>query len=175
MTMEQHLRTAHVQARLLGIKWCKELLFTKVLGVVEEIPKLTDQYFEEIPLHKALGVKLEKRSADYARISLKSSDTTQGGVAGGIHGGVMAALVDIATIAALFNTQTKDLEGYQPAGTADLNITYLRPALSPIIFAEAKVVKRGKMLAMIEVDIKDDNGTLCGIGRTLYAFRKETT
>ena len=86
----------------------------------------------------------------------------------------MAALVDIATIAALFNTHPNDLKGYQPAGTADLNITYLRPALSPIIYAEAIVIKRGKMLAMIEVNIKDTNGVLCAKGRTLYAFRKET-
>lgn len=174
MTMARHLRTVHVRALLLGIRWCKELLFTKVIGVVEEISKLTDQYFEEIPLHAALGVKLEKRAPDYAYVSLKSSNTTRGGVAGGIHGGVMAALVDIATIAALFNKQPNDLKGYQPAGTADLNITYLRPALSPIIYAEAIVIKRGKMLAMIEVNIKDTNGVLCAKGRTLYAFRKET-
>ena len=142
--------------------------------MTEEIPQLTNQYFEHIPLHEALGIKIENRSKDFACCSLKASNTTRGGVAGGIHGGVMAALVDIATIAALFNEQPKDLKDYQPAGTADLNITYLRPALSSIIYAEATVIKRGKMLAMIEVNIKDDNGTLCAKGRTLYAFRKKT-
>ena len=62
----------------------------------------------------------------------------------------------------------------QPAGTADLNITYLRPAHGRHIFADATVVKHGRQLAMIEVTIVDDEGRLCAKGRTLYAFRAAT-
>jgi acyl-coenzyme A thioesterase PaaI-like protein len=39
------------------------------------------------------------------------------------------------------------------------------------IFAEARVIKRGRQLAMIEVEITDAGGRLCAKGRTLYAFR----
>ena len=61
--------------------------------------------------------------------------------------------------------------GQEPAGTADLNITYLRPALGARIYAEGTVVKRGRQLAMIEVSILDEQDRLCAKGRTLYAFR----
>ena len=126
------------------------------------------RHFAEHPLHRALGVRLEERREDFARISIAPSAVTQGGVAGGLHGGILAALVDIAMLAALSTVQRP---GQEPAGTADLNITYLRPALGASIYAEATVVKRGRQLAMIEVSILDEQDRLCAKGRTLYAFR----
>lgn len=126
------------------------------------------RHFAEHPLHRALGVRLEERREDFARISIAPSAVTQGGVAGGLHGGVLAALVDIVMLAAL---STGHRPGQVPAGTADLNITYLRPALGARIYAEGTVVKRGRQLAMIEVSILDEEDRLCARGRTLYAFR----
>ena len=52
-----------------------------------------------------------------------------------------------------------------------LGITYLRQAQGKEIFAEARVIKRGRQLAVIEVEICDAEGRLCAKGRTLYAFR----
>jgi uncharacterized protein (TIGR00369 family) len=60
----------------------------------------------------------------------------------------------------------------QPAGTADLNVTYLRPAHGPYVDAEATVLRRGRQLAVIEVSISDAEGRLCAKGRVLYAFRR---
>ena len=47
-------------------------------------------------------------------------------------------------------------EGEQPAGTAELNISYLRPAHGDHVFADANVIKRGRQLAVIDVDITDN-------------------
>jgi uncharacterized protein (TIGR00369 family) len=65
------------------------------------------------------------------------------------------------------------LPDQQPAGTADLNISYLRPVHGDYADAEAVVIKRGRQLAVIEVSITDDQGRLCAKGRVLYAFRQE--
>lgn len=62
-------------------------------------------------------------------------------------------------------------EGEVPAGTAELGITYLRQAQGENIYAEGRVIKRGRQLSLVEVDISDDEGRLCAKGRTLYAFR----
>ncbi len=126
--------------------------------------------FAAHPLHKTLGIRLEERRTDFARISIAPAAVTRGGVGGGLHGGVLAAMVDIVMLAAL---STEQRPGQQPAGTADLNITYLRPALGQRVFAEGTVVKRGRQLAMVEVSILDSEGRLCARGRTLYAFRGE--
>ena len=131
-------------------------------------PETSARHFAETPLNKALGVRLEERSPGFARISVEPSAVTRGGVGGGLHGGVLAALVDIATLAALV---TEHREGQEPAGTADLNISYLRPAVGGRIAAEATVVKHGSQLAMIEVSMLDEQERLCAKGRALYAFR----
>jgi uncharacterized protein (TIGR00369 family) len=89
-------------------------------------------------------------------------------VGGSVHGGLLAALVDIVMLRALSTLFTPEDE---PAGTADLSITYLRPALGKRIFAEGSVLKKGRQLAVIEVSILDEAGTLCAKGRVLYALR----
>ncbi|GAB4323149.1 MAG: hypothetical protein Kow0010_04340 [Dehalococcoidia bacterium] len=130
-----------------------------------------DEYFrsfDALPLHRALGITLEERRPDYARICLRTGPVTIGGVGGSVHGGVLAAMVDIVILAAMFS---RPIEGATPAGTADLGITYLRPALTKHVYAEATVVKRGRQLNLIEVSILDENGTLCARGRVLYALR----
>lgn len=124
--------------------------------------------FAEFPLHRALGLALEEARPGFARIRLDTGPLTLGGVAGSVHGGVLAAMVDIAMLQALFAGLEPD---DQPAGTADLNITYLRPALGKRIYAVAEVLKKGRQLAVVEVSIFDEQERLCAKGRTLYAFR----
>ncbi|MCK9517963.1 MAG: PaaI family thioesterase [Dehalococcoidia bacterium] len=124
--------------------------------------------FDEFPLHRTLGLKLEEARTGFARIRLDTSPLTLGGVGGSVHGGVLAAMVDIVMLRALFATIEP---GDQPAGTADLDITYLRPALGKRIYAEATVLRKGRQLAVTEVSILDDSGKLCAKGRTIYAFR----
>ncbi|MBD3649406.1 MAG: PaaI family thioesterase [Pseudomonadales bacterium] len=124
--------------------------------------------FDNQPLHKMLGISLLDRSPGYGKIRLTKDAGTPGGIGGSVHGGILAAMVDIAMLVAMFAEMR---EGEIPAGTADLNITYLRQAHGDEIIAEARVVKRGRQLSMVEVDITDSEGRLCARGRTLYAFR----
>jgi len=124
--------------------------------------------FAEFPLHKLLGLTLDEVRPGFSRVCMATSPLTLAGIGGSVHGGLLAALVDIAMLEALFATFGP---GSQPAGTADLNITYLRPALGGRIYAEATVLKAGRMLCTTEVEIKDDQGRLCAKGRTLYALR----
>ncbi len=124
--------------------------------------------FDEFPLHKALGITLEEVRPGFARIIMRTSSLTLGGVAGSVHGGLLAAMVDIATLEALFPLfEPTD----RPSGTADLNITYLRPALGERISAEATVLRKGRQLAVTEVAVFTGDGQLCAKGRVLYALR----
>jgi uncharacterized protein (TIGR00369 family) len=126
------------------------------------------EHFDDIPFHQYLGLTLAERRDGFARLRLRKTATTPTGIGGSVNGGVIATMIDMATIPAVF---TGMLPGVEPAGTADLQVTYLRQAHGDFIDAEATVVKRGRQLCMVEVSVLDDTGRLCARGRVLYALR----
>ena len=99
---------------------------------------------------------------------LENNAVTATGIGGGVHGGVLAAMVDMVMLEAIVPMIGPD---ERAAGTADLNITYMRPALGARIYATATVIKKGRSLAVVEVEITDEQARLCSKGRVLYAIR----
>jgi uncharacterized protein (TIGR00369 family) len=134
------------------------------------IPEFTayKSKFDSTPYHQSLGVTVLEQRPGYGKIVLRKDENTPGGIGGSVHGGVLAAMVDIAMLVAIFAEMR---EGEQPAGTAELSITYLRQAHGENIYASANVIKRGRQLSLVEIDITDDEDRLCARGKTLYAFR----
>jgi uncharacterized protein (TIGR00369 family) len=124
--------------------------------------------FDDKPFHRYLGLTLAEWRADYARLRLTRTEQTPTGIGGSVNGGVIATIIDMAAIPAVFSALREDS---QPAGTADLQVTYLRQAHGAWIDAEAHVIKRGRQLCYVEVNVTDDAGRLCAKGRVLYALR----
>jgi uncharacterized protein (TIGR00369 family) len=122
----------------------------------------------ENPFHQLIGVELVERGEGYARCRLPVAEGVRGGVAGSVHGGVLSSMVDIVTLAAISSVVRPD---EQMAGTADLNISFLRPALGSAVIAEGRVLKKGRTLAVVDVDITDGEGRLVAKGRVSYALR----
>jgi len=127
-------------------------------------------WFDQFPFYRYLGLETEEARPGYARLAMPTGPNTLGGVGGSVHGGILAALVDVAMLRAIVPLFT---DGDEPGGTVDLSITYLRPVLGSRVTVEASVLKRGRMIAVTEVMILDDQGRLCAKGRALYAFRKK--
>ncbi len=124
--------------------------------------------FDEEPFHRYLGLHLLERRDGSARLRLTVTEQTPTGVGGSVNGGVIATMIDLAALPAVF---TGMRAGSLPAGTADLQVSYLRQAHGAWIDAEATVIKRGRQLCVVEVSVTDDQGTLCARGRVLYALR----
>ena len=124
--------------------------------------------FNDNPFPQYMGLTVAEVVPDEARLRLTVSNTTPTGIGGSVNGGVLATMVDMAAVAAVFS---KALTGSMPAGTADLSITYLRQAHGQWLDAEAKVIKRGRQLCTVEVNILNDQGKLCCRGQVLYAMR----
>ena len=125
-------------------------------------------HFDDEPFHQYLGLQLAEYKPDYSRLRLTKTATTPTGIGGSVNGGVIATMIDMAGVTAVF---TQMREGSLPAGTADLQVTYLRQAHGDWIDAEAVVIKRGRQLCTIEVSVINDSGDLCARGRVLYACR----
>jgi uncharacterized protein (TIGR00369 family) len=134
--------------------------------------------FDDNPLHQLLGLTIEEARPSFARLRMRTNRITGGqgetaeggGVGGSVHGGLLAAMVDIAALQAVLNSLQP---GDRPAGTADLNITYLRPALGEQICADATILRKGRQLIIIDVSITDPAGRLCSKARVIYALRRE--
>ena len=126
--------------------------------------------FDADPANRMFGFTLLERGEGSGKIRLTRTPETPTGIGGSVQGGILAAMVDIAMLIPVFSSGW--LPDQQPAGTADLNISYLRPVHGDYADAEAVVIKRGRQLAVIEVSITDDQDRLCAKGRVLYAFRQ---
>ncbi|GEM_PF-515759 len=121
------------------------------------------------PLHAFLDLTLEAQRDGYCRIVLRMGPRTRGGVGGSVHGGILATLVDIVTIGAVASAiGPNDVMN----GTAELNISYLRPALGALVVAEGRVLKQGRSLAVVDADCSDGAGRLFARGRAQYALRQ---
>jgi acyl-coenzyme A thioesterase 13 len=97
-----------------------------------------------------------------ARVELEVTEAVQN-LNGTLHGGATAALVDHAGTIAIMSA---DREG-RPGVTTDLNVTYFNPApRGTKVIAEAEVLKSGKMMAFVTVDVRRAaDGVLVAQGR----------
>ena len=64
--------------------------------------------FADQPFNKYLGITLEEYRADFARMRLKISEQTPTGIGGSVNGGVIATLIDLVVIPAVFAGLKKD-------------------------------------------------------------------
>ena len=83
------------------------------------------------------------------------------------HGGVIATLIDVAGHAAVAVKIGK------MAPTIDLRIDYLRPSIGESIVARARLLKVGRMLARVDVDVTDAQGRLIAVGRGSFSTALE--
>ena len=129
---------------------------------------------DDIRTRHELGAPFGARLVDVDRgravFELPLGPGVAGGVAGGAHGGVLATLADIAVVTAVLSSCRT---GEQMRGTAELNISYLRPAIGKVLRATANVIKKGRTLAVGDVDIHNDEGALVAKSRVTYALGKD--
>lgn len=82
-------------------------------------------FAENVPHNRALGMVIEDIGDNWARIALPYDKRFVGNPETGVlHGGVITALLDACSGAAVFTS----LPRMQPIATLDLRIDYLRPA-----------------------------------------------
>lgn len=79
------------------------------------------------------------------------------------HGGVVAALIDIAGDYALWSQLGEGLP------TIDLRVDWLRPARQGALTALGKAVKVGRTVSTADVEVRDERGELVAVGRGTYA------
>ena len=85
---------------------------------------------------------------------------------GQIHGGPVAAFIDTVGDYAIGMA----LGGGVP--TINLRVDYLRPAVGGSLTATARVRRAGRTVALVDVDVHDEKGSLVAVGRGTYSSQR---
>jgi uncharacterized protein (TIGR00369 family) len=109
--------------------------------------------FYEMPLHKLLGLRFVERDDGVVEMEMPVRAEAFNG-SGNLHGGAIATLVDVAggscaARASGFDPLTQSLV------TADLHVRYLGRPKGDLVRAEARVMRAGRMLIVVEVRVLD--------------------
>lgn len=83
---------------------------------------------------------------------------------GVVHGGVLASLADTAGGLALY----LGLPRGSRAATVEMKMNFLEPVRSGVVFAEARILRQGKYLAVIECDLTDHHAKM--VAKALMTF-----
>ncbi len=112
------------------------------------------RWIDQTPYHSALGVSLEDLGPESARLRLafREANTNPGGV---LHGGCAASL---ASVGAQTVARAALGEDAGPWHTAELQVNYLAAAKEQDVLAHARLLRRGKALCFVEVDVETGEG-----------------
>lgn len=122
--------------------------------------------FAGAPYCRTIGVEVARLVPDRARLRLSHRDDN-GNRNGTLHGGVIASLIEMAgALAAATGAADRPA---RDARTLDLAVHYLAPALRDPLTADATVVRRGREIVFVTVDVASDTGA--PIARGLAACR----
>ena len=85
---------------------------------------------------------------------------------GQFHGGAIAAFVDVVGDFAIGMA----VGGGVP--TINVRIDYLRPAVGGVLTGTARVRRAGRTVALVDVDVYDEQGALVAVGRGTYSGQR---
>jgi uncharacterized protein (TIGR00369 family) len=119
----------------------------------DRVQAIKDGKAEPPPIAKTLGMNLLEAAEGKVRFSMKVDQRFHNPM-GTLHGGIMTDLAD-ASMGVALATLLADDESFT---TLDLNIHFLRPVYEGELVAEARVVHRGRTIALVEAVLKNDEG-----------------
>jgi uncharacterized protein (TIGR00369 family) len=130
------------------------------------------------PLEELFDIRFEMLDSDGLCARFTTRDDLCGYPGGGIlHGGVIAAVMDIIGGHIITWSRLKDVEDQPPQeqvkrliniGTIDLRVDYLRPAKGKEFTATASIIRAGKKIVVTRMELHNDEQILVAVGTGTY-------
>ena len=119
-----------------------------------------------VPFMKHLGMEFVEGGEGYAKIRLRYQDenSTMGKA---LHGGAIASLIDTTGAMAAWTTAEIGTPKYF-GSTVGVNVNYLSGAIGEDIFAEGRILKRGKEIIYSDVRVTNEAGKILAQGTVVY-------
>ncbi|HZU69925.1 MAG TPA: PaaI family thioesterase [Ktedonobacteraceae bacterium] len=123
------------------------------------------QFFPTSPYVKHLGMQLTSIEPGRATVFLPFADSlvTIGTV---VHGGVIASLIDTAAMVAAWSDA--EIPAKLRGTTVNLTVAYLAAAEREDLQATASVLRRGRNLVYLDVEVKSASGNPVAKGLVTY-------
>ncbi|MBC7910636.1 MAG: PaaI family thioesterase [Pyrinomonadaceae bacterium] len=122
-----------------------------------------EKAFADVPFARLLNIEMGEMERGKARLHLGVRDELRQNN-GLMHGGVIASLIDTAAAFAILTV----LEPNKTTTTVDLTIHYLRPLIKGRATAEARVVRAGRRIIVVAIDVLDEAEHVAATALTTY-------
>ena len=138
------------------------------LASVDAMARLTHELAHP-PFHAVLGPVPVSADAEAGVVEIRipyRPEFRRAADSGDIHGGVIAAVIDLAAHAAVA-VQTGRM-----APTVDLRIDYLRPAPGTDLRVTARTLKVGRSVARVDVEVRGNSQACLAVGRGTFSTQQ---
>ena len=128
-----------------------------------------------IAFNKHLGLKVESFDIAAPKLRFDMRPELVGNPTRQIlHGGVISATLDVAGGFAIMLSLAAEMTGiptsFPNMGTIDLRVDYLRPGRGKYFIATARIVRKGKRIAVTHMELHNDEGKLIATGGAAYVL-----
>ena len=119
-----------------------------------------------VPYMAYLGMEFVEGAEGYCKVRLRfqKENTT---AADALHGGAIASLIDTTGAMAAWTTAELGSPRYF-GSTVGVNVNYLSGAIGEDVFAEGRILKRGKEIIYTDVRVTNEAGKLLAQGTVVY-------
>ena len=119
-----------------------------------------------MPFTKHLAMEFVEGGEGFARIRMRYQDENST-IGKALHGGAIASLIDTAGAMAAWTTAQIASPKYF-GSTVGVNVNYLSGAIGEDVFAEGRILKRGKEIIYTDVRVTNEAGKLLAQGTVVY-------
>ena len=115
-----------------------------------------------IPIFETLDMRIEEFSEGHCK-AVVPHDLRYDGVFESFHGGLLMTVADSIACFAIMTQTGPD----EPLTTTDMNIRFLAPCFTDVTVV-ARVIKYGRTLCPVAIDLFDANGTQVAVAQVTY-------
>lgn len=125
--------------------------------------KTLRQAFESGPFYQLLKMRLEELDSGFARLRMPVRQELMQ-IFNVVHGGAIVSLADTAVAFALLTLVGPE----EKVTTVEMKMNYLAPAEEGELIGEARIISRGRRIALSDMEVKNEEGRLIAKGLATY-------
>jgi len=144
------------------------------------LEKIKEYYLELLPFNKVLGIGIDHLDYDSceAIVSFPMAPELVGNpVAGILHGGVTASVIDLTGGLSALISCAKFHEGSSPeviaqklttSATIDMRVDYLRPGKGDSFQCKSRIIRAGSRIVVSKIDLVNEREVRIATGTATY-------